>query len=62
MEGVTQDLLQDLLRSGELEAFLKIRGWKFGVQVKLLKTSRVRFDVPWEVKRVPSMPPELVNA
>ncbi|MBI2921260.1 MAG: hypothetical protein HYY18_09280 [Planctomycetes bacterium] len=62
MEGVTQDLLQDLLKSGDLDAFLKMRGWSYGVAVKLTPTSRVRFDVPWEVKRLASMPREFVHA
>lgn len=47
--GDTLDLMfRELLRSNELDGFLRARGWKRGVG-RLPRPANVRFDVPFEL-------------
>ncbi len=53
MESISDTLdivLHDLFKTGDFERFLRVHGWKL-LERPTAKTNRLRFDVPFEVKR-----------
>lgn len=62
MRDNVQDVLNSMLRHGELKSFLKDLGWKMQTVQKPAPRSRAYFDVPWEIRRVKNYMGVPVNA